>query len=295
MSGPALNAFTVDVEDYFHVEAFAKDVAREDWPSYPSRVVANTTRLLDLAESYRVRGTFFVLGWVADRFPQLVRDIRDRGHEIGCHSYWHRMIYTLEPREFAEDTRRAKAAIESAAEVAVRSYRAPTFSIVGRSLWALDVLAECGFGVDSSIFPVYHDRYGMPGSPRDPYAIRVAGSARISEFPISTFRAFGKDLPVAGGGYLRMLPMWYNSLGLSRMAAESRPAMVYVHPWEIDPDQPRIQSRASSRLRHYTNLGGMERRLRHLFERHRFAPVSEVLAGRELPEWMVETDRLVRA
>jgi polysaccharide deacetylase family protein (PEP-CTERM system associated) len=285
-----LNAFSVDVEDYFQVEAFSRDVAREDWPSFPSRVVDNTMRLLDLVQRYRVRGTFFVLGWVAQRYPAIVREIRDRGHELGCHSYWHRLIYSLTPAEFVEDTRRAKDAIEAAAGVAVRGYRAPTFSITKRSLWALDALVECGFEFDSSIFPIYHDRYGMAGSPRDPYSIGAAGS-RLSEYPISTFRALGKDLPVAGGGYLRMLPMWYNRLGLQKMQADHRPAMVYVHPWEIDPDQPRIKSRATSTLRHYTNLNKMESRLRYLFERYRFAPVGEVLAGLTLPAYEVDSDR----
>jgi polysaccharide deacetylase family protein (PEP-CTERM system associated) len=285
-----VDAFTVDVEDYFHVEAFARDVSRDDWPSFPSRVVRNTMRLLDLTSSYGVRGTFFVLGWVAQRFPELVREIRDRGHEIGCHSYWHRMIYTLSPIEFDEDTRRAKDAIETAAGVAVTGYRAPTFSVTKRSLWALDVLANAGFTFDSSIFPIHHDRYGIVGSPRDPYAIRLRSQHCLTEFPISTFRAFGRDLPVAGGGYLRMLPMWYNAHGIERVHGDRRPVMVYVHPWEIDPDQPRIKTRAVSRLRHYTNLRGMEGRLRSLFERYRFAPVSEVLAARSLPVYQLDEE-----
>ena len=285
------SAFTVDVEDYFHVEAFSRDVTRDDWPHYPSRVVANTRRLLDLLARYDVHGTFFILGWVAHGEPGLVREIRDRGHEIACHSYWHRLVYRLTPDEFREDTKRAKDAIETAAGAAIEGYRAPTFSITTKSLWGLRVLAECGFTFDSSIFPVHHDNYGLAGSPRDPYRILLEDGRSIVEFPISTFRVLGRDLPVAGGGYLRMLPMWYNRAGIERIVGDRRPVMVYVHPWEIDPDQPRIQTRLRSRLRHYTNLAGMQARLEHLLERYAFAPVSEVLRERDLPTFKAYDER----
>jgi polysaccharide deacetylase family protein (PEP-CTERM system associated) len=287
-----LSAFSVDVEDYFHVEAFSRDVSREAWPDFPSRVVRNTAALLDLLDRYRVRGTFFVLGWVADAQPALVREIRDRGHELACHSYWHRLIYRLTPQEFREDCKRAKDAIERAAGVEIAGYRAPTFSITARSLWALDILAECGFTFDSSIFPIRHDNYGLAGSPCAPYAIRTGGEgARIAEFPISTFRMLGRDLPVAGGGYLRMLPLWYNVAGIERILADRRPVMVYVHPWEIDADQPRIRTRLRSRLRHYTNLGGMQARLEHVLQRYAFAPVGEILRAGTLPEYGIDGDR----
>jgi polysaccharide deacetylase family protein (PEP-CTERM system associated) len=293
--GRPTSAFSVDVEDYFHVEAFSKDVSRDAWPSYPSRVVRNTAALLDLLDRYHVRGTFFVLGWVAQREPALVREIRDRGHEIGCHSLLHRLIYRLTPDEFREDTKAAKDAIERAAGCEVAGYRAPTFSITPKSLWAVDVLAECGFRFDSSIYPIHHDNYGMPGSPRAPYAIRTAnggsGSGRLAEFPISAFRMFGRDLPVAGGGYLRMLPWWYNRAGIDRILDEPRPAMVYVHPWEIDPDQPRIHARLRSRLRHYTNLAGMQARLERLLQRYAFAPVGDVLAQLQLPDYRIDRER----
>jgi polysaccharide deacetylase family protein (PEP-CTERM system associated) len=282
-------AFSVDVEDYFHVEAFSKDVDPQTWPSYPSRVVDNTTRLLDLMDRYRVRGTFFVLGWVAQREPGLVREIAARGHEIACHSFWHRLVYRLTPDDFTDDTKRAKDAIETAAGRQIFGYRAPTFSITSRSLWGLDALARCGFTFDSSIFPIRHDHYGLAGSPRDPYAIRLPSAGRtIVEFPISTFHALGRDWPVAGGGYLRMLPMWYNRAGIDRILSGERPLMVYVHPWEIDPDQPRIRTRLRSRLRHYTNLGRMQARLEHLLERYAFAPVTEVLASRPLRAYAVD-------
>ena len=300
MSAPGrpTSAFSVDVEDYFHVEAFSNDVPRDAWTSYPSRVVRNTTRLLDLLDRYHVRGTFFVLGWVAQREPALVREIRDRGHEIGCHSLLHRLIYRLTPAEFREDTKTAKDAIERAAGREIDGYRAPTFSITSKSLWAVGVLAECGFRFDSSIYPIHHDNYGLPGSPRAPYAIRTetpprgaSDVSRLAEFPISAFRMFGRDLPVAGGGYLRMLPWWYNRAGIDRILDEPRPAMVYVHPWEIDPEQPRIRTRLRSRLRHYTNLGGMQARLERLLQRYAFAPVGEVLAQMRLSDYRIDDER----
>jgi polysaccharide deacetylase family protein (PEP-CTERM system associated) len=274
-----LNAISVDVEDYFQPEAFARDVPREEWPSYPSRVVDNTHRILEVFARHDVRGTFFVLGWVAERFPDLVREISAAGHELGCHSYWHRPIYSLTPEEFEADTRRAKAAIEAAAGEPIFCYRAPTFSIIKRSLWALDVLAACGFTSDSSIFPIYHDNYGIVGSPVRPYAIHCA-DAVINEFPMSTFRALNYDFPVGGGGYLRMLPLWFNVYGMKRIIARGDPAMVYLHPWELDPDQPRIRTRLKSRLRHYTNLRGMMGNLEALLQRFRFGTMAATLAQR---------------
>jgi polysaccharide deacetylase family protein (PEP-CTERM system associated) len=272
-----LNAISVDVEDYFQPEAFARDVPREDWPTFPSRVVDNTHRILDVFARHDVRGTFFVLGWVAERFPELVREIRAAGHELGCHSYWHRPIYSLSPEEFEADTRRAKAAIEAAAGDTISCYRAPTFSITKKSLWALDVLSACGFKSDSSIFPIYHDLYGIAGSPVRPYAIQCA-TARIAEFPMSTFRALNYDFPVGGGGYLRMLPFWFNAYGMRRIIGRGDPAMVYLHPWEVDPDQPRIRTRLRSRIRHYTNLGGMMGNLEALLRQFRFGTMGETLA-----------------
>jgi polysaccharide deacetylase family protein (PEP-CTERM system associated) len=277
MQGEPLSAISVDVEDYFQTESFARDVRRDEWPAFPSRVVDNTRRVLEIFARHEVRGTFFVLGWVAERFPDLVREIRDAGHELGCHSYWHRLIYSLTPEEFEEDTRRAKAAIEAAAGTAIACYRAPTFSITKRSMWALDVLARCGFTRDSSIFPIYHDHYGIVGSPVRPYMIECAG-ATVTEFPMSTFRALRYDFPVGGGGYLRMLPLWFNEFGMRKILDSGRPAMVYLHPWEIDPGQPRIRTRLKSRLRHYTNLAGFQRNLEALLRNFRFGTMSDVIA-----------------
>ena len=247
------NVMSVDVEDYFHVEAFADRIDRETWDRYDSRVEDNTRRVLDLIDGCGIKATFFILGWVAERYPKLVREIVSRGHEPACHSYWHRLIFKLQPAEFAEDTRRAKEVIEQAAGAAVYGYRAPSFSIVASSLWALDILAEAGFAYDSSIFPIHHDTYGIPSAPRMPFRVDTP-SGPIVEYPITTFRLGKRNMPVGGGGYLRMLPFWYTRFGIRRLKAEGMPLVAYVHPWEIDSTQPRMPGRWKSQLRHYTNL-----------------------------------------
>ena len=255
---------SVDVEDYFHVEAFARVVDRNNWGAYASRVERNTELILDLFDERQIKGTFFILGWVAERYPKLVRRITERGHEPACHSYWHRLIYKLTPEEFREDTQRAKNCIEQAAATPIYGYRAPSFSITGRSVWALDVLAELGFRYDSSVFPVKHDTYGVPDAPRRPFRIETPFGP-IVEFPMATFRfGTGPNLPIAGGGYLRMLPFSYTRMGVRRAWSEGLPVVSYIHPWEIDPEQPRIDAPLKSRMRHYTNLGKTEARLRKL-------------------------------
>ncbi|MBI3760067.1 MAG: DUF3473 domain-containing protein [Deltaproteobacteria bacterium] len=262
---------SVDVEDYFHVEAFASVVPRDTWENYTTRVESNTQRILDLFDECQVTGTFFILGWVAERFPGLVRQIAERGHEPACHSYWHRLIYKLTPAEFREDTLRAKDSIEQAAGMPVSGYRAPSFSITARSAWALDVLAELGFRYDSSVFPVRHDVYGVPDAPRAPFRVETPFGS-IVEFPMATFR-FTKDgpnCPVAGGGYLRLLPFPYTRAGVRRAWREGLPVVSYVHPWEFDPEQPRLNVPLKSRLRHYTNLKRTERRLRGLLALGKF-------------------------
>ncbi|HLK17570.1 MAG TPA: XrtA system polysaccharide deacetylase [Bryobacteraceae bacterium] len=255
---------SVDVEDYFHVEAFAGAIPRTSWDDYQCRVVHNTERILDLLDDSHTTATFFILGWVAERYPKLVREIAERGHEPACHSYWHRLIYKLTPDEFRADTLEAKNAIEQAAGVAIYGYRAPSFSITGRSAWALDMLAELGFRYDSSVFPIKHDVYGVPSAPRGPFRVETPFGP-IIEFPMATFRfSAGPNLPVAGGGYLRMLPYWYTKAGVARAWREGLPVVSYIHPWELDPEQPRLAGPLRSRLRHYTNLHHTEPRLRKL-------------------------------
>ncbi len=287
MNPPGQAILSVDVEDYFHVEAFSGVINRADWDRFPRRVEANTCRMLDLLDEAGVKATFFILGWVAERHGSLVREIARRGHELACHSYWHRPIYSLTRQEFQEDTALAKQIIEQAAGLAVFGYRAPSFSVTLRSLWALETLAELGFRYDSSVFPIRHDLYGIPGAPRVPF--RAGG---LVEFPMTTFHWLGGlNFPVGGGGYLRMLPFWYTRAGVRRAWGEGLPLVTYVHPWELDPDQPRVPAPLKSRLRHYSNLGGAADRLRKLLRLAHFvpfrdcglleaAPASEFLTGK---------------
>lgn len=273
-----LNAFSVDVEDYFQVGAFEKAIPRDAWDRFEPRVERNTRRLLDLCARHGVQGTFFVLGWVAERWPQLVRDIRAAGHELATHGQDHRRVTTLTPREFREDVRRSKRTIEDAAGVEVIGYRAPSYSIVRETLWAMDVLIEEGFRYDSSIFPIHHDRYGIPDFPRFPRPVRGSNGAALHEVPISTVRVAGVNLPFVGGGYLRHFPLPFIRWGMRRLnAVERRPAVLYIHPWEIDPEQPRQDVRLLTRVRHYRNLERTEERLARLFSEYSFTTIREVL------------------
>ena len=281
MSG-VRNAMTVDVEDYFQVSAFNRTVARSRWEDLPSRVTANTERLLHLLAEHDVRATFFVLGWVAERHPSLVALIADLGHEIASHGYSHRLVYEQTQRGFREDVRRAKDVIENAGGQRVEGYRAPSFSITSRTLWALDILIEEGYRYDASIFPIRHDRYGIPGSPRHPYVLTRERGALV-EVPGSTARLGPVNLPVAGGGYFRILPYGWTRWGIARLnEREHRPAVFYLHPWEIDPDQPRLHASWLSRFRHYRHLDQTEPRLRRLLADFRFAPLRQVLDEAEL-------------
>jgi polysaccharide deacetylase family protein (PEP-CTERM system associated) len=273
-----LNAMTIDVEDYFHVSAFADVVSPANWDSYESRVCRNTDRLLALLEDAGVHATFFVLGWVAERYPDLIQRIHAAGHELASHSYDHGLVYDKTPDQFRDDLRRARRAIEQAAGVTVRGYRAPSYSVTERSLWALDVLASEGYHYDSSIYPVRHDRYGIPSWPRHIQRLARA-DGELWELPGSTIERMGFNLPMGGGGYFRLLPYWWTRSGIERLNDhEGRPAVFYLHPWEIDPDQPRLAGTALSRFRHYRNLSLTEDRLRRLLKEFRFGTISEVLA-----------------
>jgi len=276
-SGTVVNAMTIDVEDYFHVSVFDGVVPRSQWATLESRVCANTDRLLDIFAAARVRATFFVLGMVAERFPHLVARIARDGHEIASHGYGHRLVYDQTPAAFRDDVRRAKDLLESAAGVPVFGFRAPSYSITPRSLWALDVLIEEGHTYDTSIFPIRHDRYGIPVSPRHPYVIhRAAG--QLLEVPASTVRCGPLNLPIAGGGYFRILPYGWTRWGIARMnGEEDRAAIFYLHPWEIDPHQPRLKTSVVSRFRHYRNLRTTEDRLRRLLEDFSFGRVIDIL------------------
>ena len=216
---------------------------------------------------------------MAARFPFLAREVQSRGHELACHSYWHRTVYSLSPQEFREDTRRAKRVIEDASGAAVHGYRAPSWSITKTCLWALDILAEEGFTYDSSIYPIHHDLYGVPGAKRFPYVHACSNGLKLPEFPPATLRFCGTNFPVAGGGYLRIFPSAYTEMAFNKFESMGERVVVYMHPWEIDPEQPRIRGPLKSRLRHYTNLHRMEARIKTILQRHKFATFREVIKG----------------
>ncbi len=272
-----LNALTIDVEDYYMVSAFADSIAPADWGRFESRVARNTERLLDILDRAGVRATCFVLGWVAERHPGIVREIRSRGHEIGCHSYGHRLVYDLGPEAFRADTRRAKSALEDVTGEAILGYRAPSYSITRRSLWAFDILAEEGFRYDSSVFPILHDRYGIPEHGRFPAKRDCNGSGGLLEIPLSTVRVLGRNLPIAGGGYLRLYPAAVTEWAIRMLnERERQAAIVYVHPWEIDCEQPRMRGSRLSVFRHYVNIATTATKLERLLGKFRFAPLKDV-------------------
>jgi polysaccharide deacetylase family protein (PEP-CTERM system associated) len=266
-----LNALTIDVEDYFQTEAMASVAHRTDWHSLSSRIEHNTWRLLELLDRHHVRATMFFLGWVADRYPQLAMAAAAHGHEVACHSYWHRPVFRLSPEEFREDTRRAKCVIENGIGQSVTGYRAPCFSILSDMEWARDILADEGFVYSSSSHPISHDFCDDPNASRLPYRTRSG----LWELPITTWRVLGRNLPVGGGAYLRILPFPYVSGGLNQVAASGETMMIYLHPWEIDPDQPRMRVGLKSRLRQYIGLQSMESRLEKLIAAHPFGTIAK--------------------
>jgi len=268
------NALSFDLEDYYHVSAFAKNIDGAKWDSLESRVVQNTQKVMQLLDDAACQATFFTLGWVAEHYPELIREIAARGHEVACHSNKHRRVFEMTPAEFREDTRVAKSRLEQASGAAVIGYRAPSFSVTENSLWAFEVLAELGFRYDSSIFPVHHPNYGMPRGPRTPFRVETR-SGPIVEFPMPTLELAGSRSPLGGGAYLRLLPYWYTRWGLRFLNhREGQPFCVYVHPWEIDAQQPRMNGSLTARMRHYLGLRGMESKLRRLFGDFDFVPLG---------------------
>lgn len=278
------NALTIDVEDYFQVAALAEAVDREDWHSMEYRVEANTHRLLELLERHETRATFFTLGWVAEKSPGLVRDIQKAGHEVASHGYSHQLIYNQTPEVFREETRRSKKILEDITGEPITGYRAASYSITNQSRWALDILAEEGFVWDSSIFPVHHDRYGMPGTPRWPHRLTTDNGNELAEFPLSTLKFPGYTLPIAGGGYFRLFPYWFSRWGLGSINRQGQPFVFYLHPWEVDPGQPRLDVKWFSRFRHYNNLDVCEHRLEQLLGHFRFTAMGDVLRNLKLLE-----------
>ncbi len=280
-----INAFTVDVEDYFQVSAFEKHIGRKWWDAHDARVVDSTRRILRLLERHDVRGTFFVLGWVAERFPNLVSEIDRAGHEVGSHSYWHRLIYNQTPDEFRADLCMSRDVLENIIGRPVTSYRAPSFSITPRSWWALEILAEEGFVTDSSIFPTCHDRYGMPNAPQEIHPIATPAGT-IWEIPLTVAQIGRWNIPVGGGGYFRLYPWSFTRRllgGINRRL--DRPFVFYVHPWEVDPEQPRVPVASRlSRFRHYVNLSTTELKLDRLLRSFRFGRLCDVVEAATRPD-----------
>jgi polysaccharide deacetylase family protein (PEP-CTERM system associated) len=258
---PIRNAMTCDVEDYFQVSAFAPYITRDSWPARECRVEANVERILALFEQNGVRATFFTLGWIAERYPALVRRIVAGGHELASHGYGHQRASSQDRAEFANDVRSAKALLEDLGGQPVLGYRAPSFSIGHANLWALDVLMESGYRYSSSIYPIAHDHYGMPDAPR--FAFYPNGPDGLLEVPITTVRLMRRNLPAGGGGYFRLLPYALSRWMMARVnRQDQQPALFYFHPWELDPGQPRPEGLgAKARFRHYINIDRMEQRL----------------------------------
>ena len=268
------NALTIDVEDYFQVSAFAPFVERSAWDTTPCRIERNIDRILELLNQRGAKATFFTLGWLAQRYPHLVRDISSQGHEVASHGQAHLRASDQSPAEFDKDIRTAKQLLEDTAGVAVRGYRAPSFSIGHGNLWAFDRIAAAGYRYSSSVYPVQHDHYGMPDAPRFPYRV----SNGLLEIPVSTARILGRNLPAGGGGYFRLAPYALSRWAINRVnRVDQRPAIFYFHPWEIDPQQPRIEGVGlKTRFRHYVNLNRTESRLRRLLSDFRWDRMDRV-------------------
>ncbi|MEP7185986.1 MAG: XrtA system polysaccharide deacetylase [Rhodanobacter sp.] len=273
--GQVTNAMTVDVEDYFQVAAFENCIRREDWPRWPIRVEHNTQSVLELFGRHNVKATFFVLGWVAERFPALVRDINAAGHEVASHGFGHERLTNLSRAQFRDSITRTKHLLEDLAGTSVYGYRAPSYSIGPTTLWAHGELREAGYRYSSSIVPIHHDLYGMPGAPRFAFVVKDSG---LLEIPVTTARRYGRNLPCGGGGYFRLLPYALFKRGLRRVNEQERRAGVfYFHPWEVDPEQPRVPGVSlKNRVRHYLNLARTLPRLERIVQDFRFDRMDRV-------------------
>ena len=308
-----LNALSIDVEDYFQVSAFERHVRRDDWDHYSLRVEGNTSRILDMLDRFGVKATFFVLGWIAEKRPLLIREIAKRGHEIASHGYGHLRVYNQTRKEFRNDIRRSKVLLEDLIGTQVIGYRAPSYSISQDCLWAFDELLDAGYHYDSSVFPVHHDLYGIPHWPRFPFFVikgvdkvwipeqlpcekggtGASQRPRIMEIPITTLAIAGRNIPIAGGGYFRFFPYFFSHWGLRRINRQERRSFVfYIHPWELDPKQPRIIGVSpKSRFRHYVNLRRTEARFQRLLGDFCFSTIRDVYLFTSAPYPMDRGDR----
>jgi polysaccharide deacetylase family protein (PEP-CTERM system associated) len=273
-----------DVEEYFQVEAAAARLPAKEWELWPNRLAPAVDQVLNLLDEYRVKATFFVLGWVAERQPGIVRRIACAGHEIASHGVSHRMLHGMTPQEFRGELTDSRSRLEDLGGRPVVGFRAPTFSVTTRTSWALDVLAETGFLYDSSIFPIRHDRYGVPGAPRWAHWARGPGGGRILEIPPLVLRIAGWNLPIGGGGYLRLFPVRLATCALRAAERAGWPGMIYVHPWELDPGQPALPMSRLSRWRHHVGLSRTDRKLRHLLRHFAFHPVRDLLPSLQVAE-----------
>jgi polysaccharide deacetylase family protein (PEP-CTERM system associated) len=270
---------SIDVEDYFHVSAFASHIARDAWDRMPCRVERNVDAILAMLDQHKTHATFFMLGWVAERYPGLVRRIVEQGHELASHGYFHQRATEQSRDEFRQDVTRSKALLEDIAGVAVHGYRAPSFSIGHSNPWAIECLSEVGYRYSSSVYPIRHDHYGMPDAPR--FAFVPIGGRGLLELPVTTVRLFNHNLPAGGGGYFRLLPYSVSRWCLTRVnTVDRQPCIFYFHPWEIDPHQPRFRrASATSRFRHYLNLHRTEARLRRLLADFAWDAIDRVFLG----------------
>uniref|UniRef100_A0A7V6DQM2 DUF3473 domain-containing protein n=1 Tax=Desulfobacca acetoxidans TaxID=60893 RepID=A0A7V6DQM2_9BACT len=272
--GEHVNLLTFDIEDWFHTSALRRFIDEKSWDNLESRAVENVRLILALLAEHRTRATFFVLGWMAERYPQLVQEIARAGHEIASHGYRHRLIYELDRETFREYVRRSKQLLEDLTGQPIAGYRATSFSIVKNTLWALDILRESGFLYDASMFPVRHDIYGIEGFPRFPFVLANG----LIEIPASTLRAGGRNFPFAGGGYLRLYPYRVTQKGIQRLNRDGDPAVIYLHPWELDPDCPRVAGTDwRTRFRQYVNLDKTKSRLTRLLTDFTFMPVIDYI------------------
>jgi len=272
-----INALSIDVEDYYQVSALAGQFKYDEWDNVSPRVTDNTMRLLDIFDNHDVKATHFVLGWVAERFPELIKEIYNRGHEVACHGYSHQLIYNQTPEIFRKETLKSKAILEDIIGKEVIGYRAASYSITRKSLWALDILAEAGFKYDSSIFPVHHDRYGIHGSPTEPHILKTPKNHALIEYPLSTYKILNQTLPIAGGGYFRLYPYWLSRFFYLQTNKQDKSFVFYLHPWEVDPQQPRVKTNWLSAFRHYNNLDVCENRLNKLLSEFKFTTMANVL------------------
>ena len=271
------NIISVDVEEWFHPEALQERFPRDTWDRQPQRVRGNMEKLLGLFEEKGIKATFFTLGWVAQKDPQIIKDIVSGGHELASHGSYHRMVTKMTPEEFREDLKTSLDILQDISGEKVLGFRAPTFSVVKETFWSLEIMAELGLRYDSSVYPIWHDRYGVPDAPRKRYVAFEKNGLKLDEFPMSTMQWFGKNMPFGGGGYLRIFPNAITRMGIRKMNRENLPAIMYMHPWEFDAEQPRLNLGRLQSWRHYYNIDKNLEKLAQLLDAFEWGPFRDHL------------------